>query len=199
MPNGSSIQTYFRTALDATAHALEPRMVPYATIDEGVADVRSGKLVAFIADYPVAQYQTQQPNPANDKCDLTLASERFGPGALIIGLQQDSPLAPNLTSALLMLAEEGVLADLRRKWFVELSLCQLDESSSADTSSLGLNQLWSIFLILVAGAGAAILWAAVEIIYFNKFFGRDHAAARRLHAATEKAQDAFAGSFRLRG
>ena len=38
-------------------------------------------------------------------------------GALVIGLQRDSPLAPNLTRALLTLAEEGVLADPVRYGF----------------------------------------------------------------------------------
>ena len=61
-PAGSSIIAYFEHTVDAVVASLVPRMVAYDDADAAVADVRAGKLAAYVNDLPVVQYMAQTPS-----------------------------------------------------------------------------------------------------------------------------------------
>lgn len=63
-----------------------------------------------------------------------------------------------------------VYADLRRKWFVEASHCTVEESNADGNGRLALSQAWSVFMVLVVGAGVALIVAVLEILYYRTFF-----------------------------
>ncbi len=80
-------------------------MLTYPSPTEGQAAVRAGNISAFITDWPVVTYMAQQ-----QPCDLTVGSDTFGPGALVLGLPKNSSsLAQALNTALLNLIEEGFI------------------------------------------------------------------------------------------
>jgi ABC-type amino acid transport substrate-binding protein len=59
VPADSSIAEYFTSSLDKSALLLRPRMVEYKRTEDGVADVRRGKIAAFVTDQINALYFTQ--------------------------------------------------------------------------------------------------------------------------------------------
>lgn len=62
------------------------------------------------------------------------------------------------------------VAEIRRKWFVEASQCTVNDSAAEGDGRLSLTQAWSVFLILAAGAGVAIIVATLEVLYYKKMF-----------------------------
>eukprot|EP00882_Tetradesmus_deserticola_P030188 GHRQ01033875.1.p1 GENE.GHRQ01033875.1~~GHRQ01033875.1.p1 ORF type:complete len:159 (+),score=47.74 GHRQ01033875.1:395-871(+) len=59
VPADSSIYVYFTSSLDNGALRLRPRVVPYTVIADAVADVRRGKIAAFVTGRINAMYFTQ--------------------------------------------------------------------------------------------------------------------------------------------
>jgi ABC-type amino acid transport substrate-binding protein len=59
VPADSSISVYFTSSMDKSALLLRPRMVEYKNTDDAVADVRQGKIAAFVTDHINALYFTQ--------------------------------------------------------------------------------------------------------------------------------------------
>lgn len=53
------------------------------------------------------------------------------------------------------------MADLTRKWFVEMSTCASQESTdTSSTAGLGIDNVYAVFVLLAVGIGIAMLWWA---------------------------------------
>ncbi|WIA38210.1 hypothetical protein OEZ86_001556 [Tetradesmus obliquus] len=163
VPADSSVSSYFTSSLDKAALLLRPRMIEYKDTDDGVADVRRGKIAAFVTDHINALYFTQV-----KPCDLALGSEVVGSGSLVLGLHPNSTIRGKLDDAMLKLAESGQVPDLRRKWFQDNNEC--DSEATTEGGRLSMAQAWSVFVIPAVGAAAGILIAAAEVFYYNKMF-----------------------------
>jgi hypothetical protein len=59
VPADSSIAVYFTSSMDKSALLLRPRMVEYKRTEDGVEDVRRGKIAAFVSDHVNALHFTQ--------------------------------------------------------------------------------------------------------------------------------------------
>ncbi|KAF8062078.1 Glutamate receptor [Scenedesmus sp. PABB004] len=178
VPAQSSVSAYFANSSDAGARALRHKMLEYPSTPDGVQAVRDGKIAAFINDYATLQYNTQVP-----PCDLALGAETIGSGQLVLGLAPNaSRLADRLNAAMLQLNEAGYMAELRRKWFTESSSCLQEDSKAGGDGRLSMAQAWSVFLILAAGAGAALLVAGLELLYWKRGFKGVHELKRDVSA-----------------
>jgi hypothetical protein len=123
----------------------------------GALPRRAPQFSTFIHANIVAQYYAQQ-----QPCDLMVAGPMFGPGELVIGLQKNSTSKKPLSDALLIYTDQGQLAALRNKWTNDLNMC----TTTATSSSLGIQALSGVFLMLGAGAAIALVWTCVEVMYF---------------------------------
>jgi ABC-type amino acid transport substrate-binding protein len=65
VPADSSIAVYFTSSTDKSVMLLRPRMVEYKRTEDGVEDVRRGKIAAFLTDQINALYFTQVSGPAS--------------------------------------------------------------------------------------------------------------------------------------
>lgn len=59
---------------------------------------------------------------------------------------------------------------MKRKWFAEHNECAEDVPAADKGGRIGLSQVWSVFLILAAGAAAGVIVAVLEVLYYNKLF-----------------------------
>jgi polar amino acid transport system substrate-binding protein len=91
------------------------KVVPFATVTECVAALKSGDVNAVVYDAPVLQYEAAKLN--DDK--LQMVGPVFDRQNYAFALQQDSPLRESLNQALLKLTEQGVGNELRKKYFGE--------------------------------------------------------------------------------
>lgn len=105
VPADSSVVRYFRESRDGLASSLLPAMVEYRNQTDAVAAVRAGRLGAYVTDWPVLKGLASEP-----PCDLDVTDDVFGPGQLVIGLRQRSPMEGPLSDALLRLSEVRLCA-----------------------------------------------------------------------------------------
>jgi hypothetical protein len=91
---------YFKDSTDGLANSLAPFMYEYKDQLQAVADVRAGKLAAYVGDWPVLKGYTMEP-----PCNLMVSDETFGPGALVFGLHRNADLLGDLNVGLLALSE----------------------------------------------------------------------------------------------
>lgn len=59
VPADSSVSHYFKQSRDELATKMAPRMIEFPSYDEGADAVRSGRVAAFVCDFPDAVHLTQ--------------------------------------------------------------------------------------------------------------------------------------------
>ncbi|MDB6004865.1 MAG: hypothetical protein JWR15_1852 [Prosthecobacter sp.] len=91
------------------------KVVPFATVTECVAALKSSDVNAVVYDAPVLQYEAGKLNDEK----LQMVGPVFDRQNYSFALQQDSPLRESLNQALLKLTEQGVGNELRKKFFGE--------------------------------------------------------------------------------
>ncbi|KAI8472309.1 MAG: hypothetical protein J3K34DRAFT_519790 [Monoraphidium minutum] len=170
VPFDSSVSRYFRDSNDGLATSLEVAMVEYKDSATAVSDLRRGGIGAYITDYPVVKGLAAEP-----PCELSVSAATFGPGQLVIGLQPNSSLHWALDAALLEMFETGTMSELHRTWFVEMSSCTGAEAASeGGADGLSVDNVSSVFVMLAAGFGVALLWAAAEVAYYRFVYHKVH-------------------------
>ncbi|CDI97847.1 glutamate receptor ionotrophic AMPA 3 [Echinococcus multilocularis] len=166
LKSGSTRDFFFNTKLEPfaqlgawmkqNAHALANNL------EEGVERVRSSKgKYAFVLESVMNEYVNNR-----EPCDTMMAGSAFGNYGYGIALPRRSPMREVLSDAVLRLRESQVLANLRKKWWIERGQC----SSTADSdrsaaNALALINVAGVFHILVGGLLLALLVAAVELVW----------------------------------
>lgn len=88
------------------------KVQPFASVDECIAALRSGKVKAVVFDAPILQYAMHK--TSDEK--LQLVGPVFDRQNYAFALQDGSQLRERINRALLAVSERGV-GDLRKKWF----------------------------------------------------------------------------------
>ena len=104
-----------------------------------------------------------------EPCDTMMVGSAFGNYGYGIALPRLSPMREALSDAVLRLRESQVLANLRKKWWIERGQCSAaaDAERSA-ANALALINVAGVFHILVGGLLLALLVAAVELLWYLK-------------------------------
>ncbi|KDR09166.1 glutamate receptor ionotropic, kainate 2-like isoform X2 [Zootermopsis nevadensis] len=167
---GGSTAGFFKNSNDSTYKRMWTTMsqsVPSVFVnsnEDGVQRVQkaNGKY-AFFMESTSIEYQVER------KCDLqqvggTLDSKGYG-----IGLPVNSPYRTKVNGALLKLQENGVLQELKEKWWKAPAneSCSAKDASELDEDSnkLGLANVGGVFVVLIAGTLTAFLFAVLELLW----------------------------------
>ncbi|GLI61921.1 hypothetical protein VaNZ11_004445 [Volvox africanus] len=152
-PNGST-NSYFQSQ-DSQVMQLQ-NSIKYCDSSTCVEWVRQGIVQAFVSDRTVLEsLAMQQP------CDLAVAGDPFGPGNLVIGLQNNSRLLSQFNAALQAFNEDGTLTMLRRNWLDNRSQCG-DARVKVGNSRLTISQMLGAFVFLAIGVLVAFTTGTVE-------------------------------------
>lgn len=89
------------------------RKVAYPHIDEAVTALLAGEIDAIVGDAPVLDYYAH----SRPKQDVRVVGEIFEPEKYGFGIAQQSPLRRPLTVAVIGAEEDGVIEELRTKYF----------------------------------------------------------------------------------
>ncbi|KAF5787265.1 putative periplasmic binding protein-like I [Helianthus annuus] len=95
------------------------------------------------------------------KCEFRIVGQEFTKSGWGFAFQRDSPLAVDLSTAILQLSENGELQRIHDKWLAAPS-CSTQATDVEESSSLSLGNFWGLFLI----CGVACF------ISLSIFFGR---------------------------
>ncbi|CAH1283217.1 unnamed protein product [Diabrotica balteata] len=158
----STIAKYFKEM-----HAY---MQPYqrSNVIQGVADVLSGEVDAFIYDGTVLDYLASQ----DEDCRLLTVGSWYAMTGYGLAFPRNSKYLKMFNKRLLDFRENGDLERLRRYWMT--GVCKPGKQEHKSSDPLALEQFLSAFLLLMSGILLAALLLLLEHLYFK--YVRKHLA-----------------------
>lgn len=84
-----------------------------------------------------------------------------------INSSPDSPYRTPISGAILKLQENGILQDLKKKWWEERGggLCSKDSAEPANSSELGIANVGGVFLVLIFGCCGSFVIGVCEFLW----------------------------------
>ena len=161
--NAGVIKHAFRTSNSSVYKIMWRRMLRFKngaltrTNQEGIHKVRHEKY-AFILPNTIGEYISMRP-----PCDLITLDPFLMTRGYSLGVQKGSVLLPKLSSAIESLRKKGVLARLRRKWWLGRNVCDGVISSkvySVHSASPVTSQrldVMSVLLVFVSSTSAVFV------------------------------------------
>ncbi|CAL1544185.1 unnamed protein product [Lymnaea stagnalis] len=136
--------------------------------DEGINKVRAsnGQYVFLIESTLNEYYSSRLP------CDTMKAGNNLDSKGYGIATPMGSDIRDKLTLSILQLREDGILDELKKKWWIEKSQCPLETTSKDPDASLTLSKVAGIFYILVAGLALSVISVILEFLYKTKVDSR---------------------------
>ena len=107
---------------------------------------------AFICEYPIALYET------NQNCDIEIVGNQFSARPYALGIRKNNPLKQNISDKILQYQRELILDNLKSKWWGTNSKCKTQ--SASNKSVITFNSTGGLFIIM----GCAIILAMVVLL-----------------------------------
>ncbi|KAI9094275.1 hypothetical protein K1719_026857 [Acacia pycnantha] len=124
---------------------------------------QGGGVAAIVEERPYMEILMSQ-----TKCKFRTVGQEFTKSGLGFAFQRDSPLAVDLSTAILQLSENGDLQKIHDKWFKTFSCsAQANDSSS---NQLSLSSFWGLFLICGIACFLALVTFFVRVfLQYKKY------------------------------
>ncbi|KAF3674783.1 Glutamate receptor 3.7 [Capsicum annuum] len=108
----------------------------------------NGGVMAVVDELPYIELFLQ------NRTDFGIIGRPFTKSGWGFAFKKDSPLATDMSTAILKLAESGKLQEIHEKWFCQLG-CSTDRRKDSEPNQLHLSSFWALYLL----SGAATLFA----------------------------------------
>ncbi|CAM0909459.1 unnamed protein product [Alopecurus aequalis] len=143
LPIGYQAGKFVRNYLIDELNIPESRLVPLSTIQE-YADAlnrgpKNGGVAAIVDEMPCVEIFL------SSHCNFRIVGQEFTKEGWGFAFQRDSPLAADLSTAILQLSESGQLQRIHDEWFTDPSCSTEDSGLGAVRLSLG--SFWGLFLV----------------------------------------------------
>ncbi|KAF0902283.1 hypothetical protein E2562_015508 [Oryza meyeriana var. granulata] len=172
LPIGYQAGKFTRNYLIEELNVPESRLVPLNTINE-YADAlnrgpKYGGVAAIIDEMPYIEIFLSY------HCNFRIVGQEFTKEGWGFAFQRDSPLAADMSTAILQLSESGQLQRIHDEWLTQSS-CSSDDSETGATR-LGLGSFWGLFLVcaLICVFALVVFFARVCWQYY-KYSGSEDA------------------------
>ncbi|KAI3716198.1 hypothetical protein L6452_23366 [Arctium lappa] len=143
-PIGVQDGTFAYNYLVRELNIAESRIKPLRGEEEYVNALRlgpkGGGVAAIVDELPYVELFMRY-----TKCEFKIVGQEFTKSGWGFAFQRDSPLALDLSTAILQLSENGDLQRIHDKWLSSAS-CSA-KTNDGDENSLALNSFWGLFLI----------------------------------------------------
>ncbi|XP_071495259.1 glutamate receptor ionotropic, kainate 1-like [Diadema antillarum] len=139
---------------------------------------------AFFWDAPILDYIKQT------ECDLMTVGKPFNLKGYGIATPQGAAYRDNLSVAILKLQEEGILEEIKKKWFERESICPeevVNSNPNTKASAIGLSKIAGAFYVLIIGAVLSFIAVIIEHMWHKppSFYKR----RRQMEARKAKEKD----------
>ncbi|KAK4386241.1 Glutamate receptor 3.4 [Sesamum angolense] len=122
-----------------------------------------GGVAAIVDELPYVQLFL-----ANTKCQFSIVGREFTRSGWGFAFQRDSPLAVDLSTAILQLSENGDLQRIHDKW-LSRDGCS-GQSNPIDESRLSLKSFWGLFLICgIACSIALVIFFCRVLLQYSRY------------------------------
>ncbi|XP_071726083.1 glutamate receptor 3.4-like [Rutidosis leptorrhynchoides] len=112
------------------------------------------------------------------QCEFKIVGREFTKSGWGFAFQRDSPLAVDLSTAILQLSENGELQRIHDKWLASSSCSS--QVSEIDTNSLSLSSFWGLFLICGIACFISLSIYFLRVFCQYRRFSPDEEAAHEL-------------------
>ncbi|KAM7256079.1 hypothetical protein ACFE04_011820 [Oxalis oulophora] len=145
--HGSFAQNYMIEELNIKKNRLVSLDSPEAYADA----LKKGTVAAIVDERPYIDLFLKQ------QCHFSIIGQQFTKSGWGFAFPRDSPLAIDMSTAILALSENGELQRIHEKWLSDKGFCSSESSDSDSEQQLQLKSFWGLFLI----CGVACLFALV--------------------------------------
>ncbi|KFK31128.1 hypothetical protein AALP_AA6G071500 [Arabis alpina] len=119
---------------------------------------REGGVAAIVDELPYIKALL-----SNSNCEFRTIGQEFTRTGWGFAFQRDSPLAVDMSTAILRLSEEGKLDKIRKKWLTYNHECTMQISDTQDYQ-ISIQSFWGLFLI------CGIVWFFALTVFFWRAF-----------------------------
>ncbi|XP_009765707.1 glutamate receptor 3.7 isoform X2 [Nicotiana tabacum] len=151
---GSFAYSYLRDNLNISPS----RLISLRSPEEFESALRRGSgnggVMAIVDELPYVELFLQ------NRTDFGIIGRPFTKSGWGFAFQKDSPLATDMSTAILKLAENGKLQEIHKKWFCQLG-CPADRRKDSEPNQLHLSSFWALYLL----SGAVTLLALVVFLF----------------------------------
>ncbi|MCD9561558.1 hypothetical protein HAX54_020725 [Datura stramonium] len=99
-----------------------------------------GGVIAIVDELPYMELFLQ------NRTDFGIIGRPFTKSGWGFAFKKDSPLATDMSTAILKLAESGKLQEIHEKWFCQLG-CPTDRRKDSEPNQLHLSSFWALYLL----------------------------------------------------
>ncbi|XP_056856401.1 glutamate receptor 3.3-like [Raphanus sativus] len=153
---GSFAERYLRDELNISESRLVPLGSPEAYAKALKDGPRKGGVAAIVDERPYVELFL------SSNCAYRIVGQEFTKSGWGFAFPRDSPLAIDLSTAILELAENGDLQRIHDKWLMK-NACTL-ENAELESDRLHLKSFWGLFLICGVACVLALFLYFVQII-----------------------------------
>ncbi|KAJ0984475.1 hypothetical protein J5N97_002831 [Dioscorea zingiberensis] len=147
---GSFAQSYLRDVLNIHQSRLVSLGSPEAYEEALLLGPKDGGVAAIVDELPYIELFLSKTN------GFGIVGQPFTRSGWGFAFPRDSPLAVDLSIAILKLSENGELQRIHQKWFCK-PRCIAQTSTSSDANQLHFSSFWGLFLLCGAAAIASFL------------------------------------------
>ncbi|CAM8898113.1 unnamed protein product [Rhodiola kirilowii] len=135
------------------------KLVPYKSLEELEAAFRNGSVAAVFDEIPYMQLFLGKHCSEYAMVGRAYKTDGFG-----FVFPKGSPLAPNVSRAILIVTQGEEMVKIESKWFGQQASCPDGSSTRRSSSSIGLGSFKGLFLIAgCASVSALIIYAAIFV------------------------------------
>jgi len=154
---------------------------------------RGGGVAAIVDELPYIKALL-----SNSNCKFRTVGQEFTRTGWGFAFQRDSPLAVDMSTAILQLAEEGKLEKIRKKWLTYDHECTM-QISDTENYQISVQSFWGLFLI------CGVVWFIALTLFCWKVFWQyqrlrpeesDEVQARSEEAGSSRGKSLRAVSFK---
>ncbi|XP_010548172.1 PREDICTED: glutamate receptor 3.1 isoform X2 [Tarenaya hassleriana] len=132
------------------------RLIPLSSPEEFAAALENGTVSAIVDERPYVDLFL------SDYCNFAIRGQEFTRSGWGFAFPRDSPLAVDLSTAILSLSESGQLQKIHDKWLSKSNCSDPQDSQLANSEQLNLHSFWGLFLV------CGIVCSIALFIYFGK-------------------------------
>ncbi|GMR36470.1 hypothetical protein PMAYCL1PPCAC_06665, partial [Pristionchus mayeri] len=154
----SNVYQYFKRHVELSTVFRKMEAHNVEKVEDAITSLLNGKMDAFIWDSIRIDWE------ASRRCELRPRGSLFGRSAYGVALQKGSPWTPHITTAILNMAESGVMEGLDHKWIGEPNgQCIPDAVKAPDR--LGLSSMRDLFVLLTLAVTLGAILSVIEVSF----------------------------------
>ncbi|KAJ4846637.1 hypothetical protein Tsubulata_014651 [Turnera subulata] len=185
---GFQVGSYAQNYLIEQLNVAKTRLVALGSPEEYAAALANGTVAAVVDEQPYIDLFL------SDYCEFSVRGQEFTKSGWGFAFPRDSPLAVDMSTAILALSENGELQKIHNRWLTK-KVCSTVNTAGSGSEQLNLQSFWGLFLICGIACFVALLVYFWKMLHqFKKYFPEDSSVS----SAAAQAGSASGSSSRSR-